>query len=41
MKVFKESNRLPIKMWCDEIESNAIGNMHDYSVVEAKEKDIL
>lgn len=24
MKVFKESNRLPIKIWCDEVESNAM-----------------
>lgn len=24
MKVFKENGRLPIKMWCDEIESNAM-----------------
>lgn len=24
MKVFKESGRLPIKMWVDEIESNAM-----------------
>lgn len=24
MKVFKDSGRLPIKMWCDEVESNAM-----------------
>ena len=24
MKVFKEGNRLPIKIWCGEVESNAM-----------------